>query len=204
MENWDRRYLAAGLVVALILVFAAGMKYTELRDPVPVRQDIVSAQAEDPDPGARPAETSLIQVYVAGEVANPGVFKLDGEARVYQALDQALPLPTADLERINLAAKLEDGQAIIVPAIGDEANPNVSRLESGSALLGQDSGKVNINSATAQELDQKLPGIGPAIAQRIVDYRSSHGKFGRIEDLKGVSGIGDKKFSDLEALITVR
>jgi len=204
MENWDRRYLVAAFMVALILVFAAGMKYTELRDPVPVRQDIVSDQSLKTGPDAKAAESSLIQVYVAGEVANAGVFKLDGEARVCQALDQARPLPTADLERLNLAAKLEDGQAVIVPALGDEANPNAPGMESGSALLGQDSGKVNINSASVQELDQKLPGIGPAIAQRIVDYRSSHGNFSRIEDLKEVSGIGEKKFSDLEALITVR
>lgn len=199
MGNWDRRYLVAAFLVAMIFVFAAGMKYKELRDPVPVRQHIVSDQAAEP---AKPSESSLIQVYVTGEVANAGVFKLDGEARVYQALDQALPLPTADLERINLAAKLEDGQAVIVPALGDEADPNASELESGS--LGQGSSKVNINSASVQELDQKLPGIGPAIAQRIVDYRSSHGNFGRIEDLKEVSGIGEKKFSDLEALVIVR
>lgn len=199
MGNWDRRYLVAAFLVAMIFVFAAGMKYKELRDSGPVRQDIVSDQAAEP---AKPSESSLIQVYVAGEVANAGVFKLDGEARVYQALDQALPLPTADLERINLAAKLEDGQAVIVPALGDKTDPNAPGLESGS--LGQGSGKVNINSASVQELDQKLPGIGPAIAQRIVDYRSTHGNFGRIEDLKEVSGIGEKKFSDLEALVTVR
>ncbi|MEQ8237095.1 MAG: ComEA family DNA-binding protein [Syntrophomonadaceae bacterium] len=201
MGNWDRRYLVAAFIVAMVFIFAAGMKYKELSDPVPVKQDIVSDQAAEP---AKSSESSLIQVYVAGEVANAGVFKLDGEARVYQALDQALPLPTADLERINLAAKLEDGQAVIVPAFGDETDPNAPGLGSGSALLGQESGKVNINSASVQELDQKLPGIGPAIAQRIVDYRSSHGNFGRIEDLKEVSGIGEKKFSDLEALVTVR
>jgi len=204
MENWNRRYLAAAFIVALILVFAAGMKYKGLQDPVPIRQDIVCDQAVEPEAGAKPAESSVVQVYVAGEVANAGVFKLDGETRVYQALDQAHPLPTADLERINLAARLADGQAIIVPAIGDEVAPAGSDLDSGSALLGRDSGKVNINSASVEELDQKLPGIGPAIAQRIVDYRTSHGNFGSIEDLKEVSGIGDKKYSDLEAQITVR
>jgi len=63
---------------------------------------------------------------------------------------------------------------------------------------------VNINNASVQELDERLPGIGPALAQRIIDYRTLHGRFSRTEELKEVSGIGDKKYAELQDLVTVR
>jgi competence protein ComEA len=149
----------------------------------------------------------IIQVYVTGAVTKPGVYRLEPGARVYQAIDMAGSLPTANLKNINLALKLEDGQAIIVPAAGEETSGNILSGITGSGSSASNlnsNGKVNINSASVQELDQKLPGIGPAIAQRIVEYRTSQGAFSKIEDLTSVSGIGDKKFAQLKDLITVR
>lgn len=207
MFNIDRRYLMAMAGLILILVFAGGMKYAQLRGGEQSKQKIITEQAAaEPAAGkAKPAD--MIQVYVTGAVAKPGVYSLESGARIYQAIDMAGSLPTANLKSINLALKLQDGQAILVPAVGEDTVENMS---GGMATAGfsasnlSSGGKVNINSASVQELDEKLPGIGPTIAQRIVDYRTNQGAFSKIEDLNEVSGIGDKKFADLKDLITVR
>lgn len=206
MLDWDRRYLWAAAGLLLILVFAGGMKYMELRNRGQTERAIVSAQAAGEAEAQKKKGADIIQVYVTGAVLNPGVYQLPTEARVYEAVNMAQALPSANLRQINLALKLEDGQAIVVPAEGEEA-PSPLGGGSGSGIgatgLGQN-GKVNINTASAPELDEKLPGIGPTLAQRIVEYRSSHGGFKQVEDLNEVSGIGDKKFADIQDLITVR
>jgi competence protein ComEA len=202
----DRRYLWAAAVVLLLLVFAGGMKYGDMsrqnQNETEIVSDAVSSEQEVPTP----KEEEIIQVYVTGAVQKPGVYRLQSGARVYDAVNMAEALPTANLGNINLAQKIIDEQAIVVPKIGEDLPINAPSggLISGSALVKSGStGKVNINSATAQELDG-LPGIGPTLAQRIIEYRTSHGVFERIEDINEVSGIGDKKFADIKDLITVR
>jgi len=204
--DMDRRYLWAAAVVVLLLVFAGGMKYGDMsrqnQNKTEIVSDAVSSEKEVPTP----KKEEIIQVYVTGAVQKPGVYRLQLGARVYDAVNMAEALPTANLGNINLAQKIADEQAIVVPKIGEDPPINAPSggLISGSALVKPGStGKVNINSATAQELDG-LPGIGPAIAQRIIEYRTNHGAFERIEDINEVSGIGDKKFADIKDLITVR
>jgi len=203
----DRRYLLAIAGLVFILVFAGGMKYAEMRAQEQSKTAIVTDQTSGVQATGDKKTEDIIQVYVTGAVTKPGVYRLEPGARVYQAIDMAGSLPTANLKNINLALKLEDGQAIIVPAVGEETSDNimggVTGPSSSTANLNSN-GKVNINSASVQELDQKLPGVGPAIAQRIVEYRTSQGAFSKIEDITSVSGIGDKKFADLKDLITVR
>jgi len=202
----ERRYLLAAAVLVLILVFAGGMKYADMKSRDQAKKEIISEPAVSEKEAQKETQDDTIQVYVAGAVEKPGVYKLQSGARVYEAIDMARALPAANLKVINLAQKLEDGQPIIVPAAGEETSMT---LTSGGAPVTASSnlsntGKVNINSASVQELDDKLPGIGPTIAQRIVDYRTSNGAFAKIEDLTEVSGIGDKKFADIKDLITVR
>jgi competence protein ComEA len=108
------------------------------------------------------------------------------------------PTEDADLERINLALPVSDGQQVHVPRQGED-NPPV-QPPSGQPAPGA---KVNINTAGI-ELLESLPGIGPALAQRIVDYRQSHGPFERIEDVTEVSGIGEAIFEAIQDLITTR
>lgn len=205
MMDFNRRYFYAATLVAMLLVFAGGMKYANLRNQQKVEKENIINQASVEQEAQEQSEEDIIQVYVTGAVENPGVYRLPADARVFQAVEMARALPTANLRNINLAQKLEDGQAIVVLAVGEEASPDSIGIMSGDALLGTNSsGKVNINTASIQEMDDKLPGIGPTLAQRIVDYRKLHGAFAKVEDLNNVSGIGDKKFAEIKDLIVVR
>ncbi|MEA4923729.1 MAG: helix-hairpin-helix domain-containing protein [Syntrophomonadaceae bacterium] len=203
----DRRYIWAAALLALILVFAGGMKYADLRNQQQQEPEKIIKEAAVESEAEAPTTDDIIQVYVTGAVQKPGVYRLPPDARVYEAIDLAQSLPTANLNTINLAQKLEDGQAILVPAQGEE--PATEALGGGSISITASTGmggggKVNINTASVQELDEKLPGIGPTLAQRIVDYRKLHGPFAKIEDLNEVSGIGEQKFAEIKDLVVVR
>lgn len=148
-------------------------------------------------------------VHVDGAVAHPGVYVLRGESvRVNDAIESAGGLlPEAETAGLNLAARLEDGQKVHVPVVGEELEPTVIDVSQNSAVAvgGQSnagSGLININTATEAEL-QQLPGIGEALAAAIVDDRASNGPFASIEDLMRVSGIGEKKFAKLRDGICV-
>jgi competence protein ComEA len=143
-----------------------------------------------------PPTPGPVRVHVAGAVATPGVYELPSTSIVKQALEAAGgPLEQAMLDSVNLASPVEDGQQIIIPlrrADADEPEPH--------APLG--SNRININAATAPELEA-LPGIGPSLAQKIVEHREAHGPFLRLEDLLAVSGIGPAKLAQIEDLITL-
>src|SRR3954447_2717958 len=163
-----------------------------------------SAAASDPAPAAAalptvtPAVSSSgqeIVVDVGGGVRHPGLVTLPAGSRVADAIAAAGgPLRPADLARINLAARVSDGQLLLIGVPGASA-------EAGSGPAGS-SGPVDLNSATVEQLDA-LPGVGPVLAQRIVDWRQAHGGFRTVEDLQQVPGIGARKFSDLKSLVMV-
>jgi competence protein ComEA len=159
-----------------------------------------------------------IVVYVAGAVEKPGLVHLAPDARLDDALKQVRPLLEANLESINPAEKLKDGQKISVPyktlpispqsvgvnstnagGVGTAPNLDPTPVANSTAPAG---GKININTAGAAELD-KLSGVGPALAERIIQYRTEHGPFARPEDLKNVSGIGAKTFEKMASQVTV-
>lgn len=216
MENLDRRYMIAGLVFLLVAVFAAGVKYADFKSRnQEARLVIKDGSNENLNSGeeTRVKDETIIQVYVCGEVKRPGVYRLTEGARLYEAIDMAEAKNGAETQLLDMARKLVDGESILVPAAGenpenDSASPgnssktaaNIQKSIPGTAAQG----KLNINRASVQELDEGLPGIGPSLAQRIVDYRSSSGGFKQIEDIKNVSGIGDKKFAAIKELICVR
>ncbi|MCG1012794.1 helix-hairpin-helix domain-containing protein [Tepidanaerobacter sp. GT38] len=156
---------------------------------------------------ASKVEAEKIVVHVAGAVKNPGVYTLDEGKRVKDAIEIAGgALPEADLLRLNLAQKIHDEDKLYVPKIGETPEQLEQANESYGATVGISSksdGKVNINTADETELIQ-LPGIGPATAQKIIDYRTTNGFFKSIEDIKKVSGIGDKKFEQLKDKIRVK
>ncbi len=145
-----------------------------------------------------------IVVDVAGAVATPGVFELPDGSRVQDAIAAAGGLAAdADPSSVNRAAPVADGQQVYIPRAGETpaAAQGTGTAPTGGAEAAA-SGLVNINSATAEELDA-LPGVGPSTAQAIIEDREANGPFAAVEDLMRVSGIGEKKFEKLKASICV-
>jgi len=144
-----------------------------------------------------------VTVHVAGAVAKPGVYELGGGARVIDAVEAAGGgAPDADLNRLNLAAKVADGQRVLVQRVG-EAAPAGPAAADGSAAEGTDpSGLVSLNTATQAQLEA-LPGIGPTLAQAIIAERERRGGFRSVNELRDVRGIGDKRFADLKDKVTI-
>ncbi len=135
-------------------------------------------------------------VHVVGAVRRPGLFRLKDGTRVADAVARAGgPTRRADLSAVNLAAPLVDGQQVIVPRRGPDGMP--------AALAGTSApgAKVSLASATVEQLDE-LPGIGPVTAEKIVDWRTTHGPFRSVDDLDDVPGIGPARIEQLRDLVT--
>lgn len=162
--------------------------------------------------GGDAAGSGQIVVDVDGAVAHPGLYKLPADSRVQAALAAAGGLsPQADAHRINRAAKLHDGQKLYVLSQGESTPPLAASSGQGcegqactsadGGVAGSDTegqGLVNINTANAAQLTQ-LPGVGPAIAQKIIDYRTANGPFSSIDDLTKVPGIGAAKLAQIKS-----
>lgn len=149
-----------------------------------------------------------IKVYVTGQVNSPGVIELDENSRIEDAINLAGGLTNiADLKKVNLAYMLEDGQKLYIPSINDSETVEYISSENGSNIIessneSSTSIKININKADVEKL-KELPGVGSSLAEKIYNYRKENGNFKTIDDLKNVSGIGDKKFESLKEYITI-
>jgi competence protein ComEA len=193
-----RPYLA---MLALTFVLLSGTIFFLRRTESP---PIVTIATITPRVTVTPA---LVVVDVRGAVNQPGVYTLPLGSRVQDALIRAGNITeSADTRPLNLARRLNDGEQIIVPIIGQAPPPAAATSSRNTQMISpatNPGAKININTASAAELDL-LPGIGPAIAQRIIDYRNQNGDFGKVEDIKKVRGIGDVMFSQIKELITVQ
>ncbi|MGE5403649.1 MAG: helix-hairpin-helix domain-containing protein [Candidatus Saccharibacteria bacterium] len=203
----DRRILAIG-ALALLITFGVGYKYGTYCEGK--KQVLKQAAAAAVKPAAEPApkveeKQNNLLVYVFGEVKHPGIYQMKEGSRVFEVLDKAEPTPKADISQTNPATILTDQQNVQVPRVGQTiASSGVGNvLAAGKGSSSTANGIVNLNTATAAEIDQKLPGIGPTLAQRIIDYRQQSGGFKKIEDLKEVPGIGDRRFEQLKSQIRV-
>ena len=163
------------------------------------------------DAGAAPVremsvKESEIVVYVAGAVNHPGVVRLAEGARAKDAVDACGGfLPTADTNGVNLAQKLKDGVQVTVPEkapVAAEGRAAQGAPTASGASRSLPDGMVNINTADEKELD-KLPGIGPAMAKRIIEYRTENGAFQSPEEIKRVKGIGDAKYEKMKDKIAL-
>jgi len=194
---------AAALGVACLAI-VAGATFAFARS-VPRAASVPLARPAAPaSPAATPAQAGIV-VDVEGAVRAPGVYTLATGARVFDALKAAGGAnSSADLSTVNLARPLADGERVYVPRRGEappaEAAPGGGG--GGGVAPGGAGGNVNINSASEPELES-LPGIGPTLAQRIIDYRTQHGPFRSVNDLMKVEGIGQKKFDSLKDYVTV-
>lgn len=153
-------------------------------------------------------ENTKIKVYVTGEVNNPGVIELEDGNRIEDAIILAGGTTSeSDLSNVNLAYTLEDGQKLYIPNINETFNQEYLTTENEEGIVesttSDSNSKVNINSAEITELSS-LPGVGEALAQKIITYRQQNGKFKKIEELKNVTGIGDKKYESLKDYISLK
>lgn len=144
-------------------------------------------------------EPPTVVAHAAGAVRAPGIYELPAGARVADLLAAAGgAMPDADLNRVNLAAPVADGSQVYVPRPGEPA-PAVS---GGGAGVQTSSGPLDLNTATLEQLEE-LPGVGPATAQAILDEREQRGRFGSVEELLDVRGIGPAKLDQIRDLVTV-
>jgi competence protein ComEA len=174
-----------------------------------------------PPTNSHGATAAGVTVHVVGQVKAPGVFQLPMGARVADAVAKAGgALKGADLASVNLARVLTDGEQVRVPRPGETVAPPGSGTggaaagagsPSGSGAMGGSAagggvvgagGKLDLNTATAAQLEE-LPGVGPVLAQRIVDWRTEHGRFASVDELGEVSGIGEKIFAELQPKVSV-
>lgn len=220
--NRKKAVFTAVLIVIIFyrVVFAGGNGVFERREKV-VPSNVETVQSTDENSGVKKNnenplekkdEVKNITVYISGAVANPGVISIESDKRLDDAIKKVGGLSKdADVERINLAMNIEDSQHYIIPAKGDNTQPQGNQqapvqaenaaLPSGGGTGGN--GKVNINSADQTQLET-IPGVGPSTAKKIIDYREKEGKFSAVEDIKNVSGIGDKKFENMKDSIDVQ
>jgi competence protein ComEA len=207
--------VAVGLVVVLIAAFVAWRSRPRAEvvagaSPAAIEQTTTAAAASAPPVAASSAEPSasstsgMIVVAVTGRVKHPGLVSLPAGSRVADAIAAAGGvLPKTDLSFVNLARKVADGELIVIgvqpsPGMATDPTGGASPADSGGAA----GGPVDINTATLEDLET-LPGIGPALAQRILDYRTQHGSFHSVDELQNVSGIGPSKFAEIKAQVTV-
>ena len=182
-----RVYIVGALT--LVLVVAGAVIYVRRPTTQPV-------EILEPSPPPRPSPVP-VAVYVTGAVLNPGVHYLTGDTRVEDALEAAGgPTAQADLESVNLARVLQNEDHVHFPEVGEGKPPPPGVSSSNGGL-------ININTASGSELEE-LPGIGPALAQCIIDHRDTHGPFATVEEIMDVRGIGQGTFEDIRDLITVK
>jgi competence protein ComEA len=189
LESLPGRRVLVALAVLAGLGLLGGYAVAARARPKAARISIRSSEATPP--------SRRVYVHVGGAVRHPGLYRVAAGARVFDAIRSAGgPLEEADLDGLNLAAKLKDGDKVLVPQRGSPGEGGDPAGPQGASSL------VNLNTATVADLDT-LPGIGPALAQRIIEYRSKAGGFRTVDELDNVSGIGPAKLDELRSLVTV-
>ena len=211
------------IAIILIILVVIAYYYFYLRDTT---EEISNQDLEVNNTQENNQTNETIVVHVSGAVNIEGIVELASGSRIANAIEKAGGIKeNADMTDINLAYPLEDGMKIYIPtkeeteayknnentpaesyvtaSSGGVNSKEATNSTQSSSTSDMSSKKVNINTATQEELDT-LPGIGPSIASKIIDYREQNGKFNSIEEIKEVSGIGDAKYEKIKASITIK
>jgi competence protein ComEA len=185
----DRRRVIVAAIVLFLVLALAGRLLLRPDEPAPLPVPVAAPAGHGPAPESR------LFVDVVGAVRHPGLYRLAQGSRVADALARAGGATRkAQLELVNLAAPISDGEQIVVPRRG--AVGVAAQGGAGTAPTGP----VHLNTATLEQLDA-LPGVGPVTAQKIVDYRQKHGAFGSVDELDAVPGIGPARLDELRDLV---
>lgn len=224
-----KQKIIIGIVIVIVAIVAIYYSYKQENIFLEETENLeIENQAkEGAEESEETTEKEKIIVHISGAVQNEGIVELESGSRVADAIEKAGGLKeNAYMDEINLAYQLEDGEKIHIPTIEEQkekenqeskvenesatgSDGTISRSSNSSINNGSQNEKtsnqtkININTATEQELDT-LPGIGPSTATKILDYRKEKGKFKTIEEIKEVSGIGENKYEKIKDRITVK
>lgn len=197
------------LIVSVLIIFFFWKLYLQEKEGITIIS--ASQESSEANTGSKNiAEEEICIIHIAGAVNQPGVYQLSKGKRVIDAVKMAgEATEKANLDAVNLAAPVYDGQKIIIPyLITAEGMDNELQMKGNSDIdysanfSFKDSSSININNCSARELES-LEGIGPVLAERIVEYRRNNGPFGKIEEIRKVPGIGEKRFEAIKEMITV-
>ena len=199
----------AGIVAIAIMYFIYNKN--QVKEDINIENEIL---VNNVSTNENNTNDDIVIIHITGSVKNPGIVKLKEGSRIEDAIEAAGGLTeNADITKVNLAYVVEDGTKIKIPSaseedIGDEdiidskSGDNII-IEENTVSSNNSTQNININKATEKEFET-LPGIGPSLASKIIEYRNQNGKFGSIEDIKNVNGIGDNKYEKIKDLITVK
>jgi len=189
-----------GIVLALGFTLSGSPDTPELPPALPAALPAASvSEARNPSSANTPGDDAIV-ISVVGRVATPGLVTLPDGARVADALEAAGdPVPGADLGSLNLARRLSDGEQLYVGV----PTPPGAELPAAPHSGQPGAAPVDLNSASSAALDT-LPGVGPVTAQRILDWRTQHGRFASVEQLREIEGIGPSRFDKLKDLVVAR
>lgn len=222
MKKINKKIIIIILIITIIIGTTIYEKIIKDRNLIEINEDIDITNTNEENTTEEQNTTnsessSKIIIYITGQVRKEGVYELDENSRITDAIEMAGGLKEeANIENINLAEILEDGTKIYIPnkKENNKQTENINLIQKNTGNTTEISKKnntenkqnqntkININTATQTELET-LPGIGPSTALKIVNYRKDNGKFKNIEDIKNVSGIGDSKFNNIKNLIKV-
>lgn len=206
MEN-KKRIIAISIaificiIIGIILMHNQEDNYTEFEN----------IEILDTTPGEITQKEKNIKIHISGETNYNGILELPEGSRIDDAIKKAGGVTqNADINKINLAYELSDGQKLNIPSkiVGADASvcPRIITNENEEGIIediDKKDEKININKATQTQLET-LPGVGPSLALKIIKYREQNGKFNNIEELKNVSGVGENKYEELKELIKIK
>lgn len=204
------------IVIAIAGIVAIGVMYfiynkNQVKEDINIENEIL---VNNVITNKNNTNDDLVIIHITGSVKNPGIVKLKEGSRIEDAIEAAGGLTeNADITKVNLAYVVEDGTKIKIPSASEEdiGDDDIIDSKSGDNIIIEENTvssnnstqTININKATEKEFET-LPGIGPSLASKIIEYRNQNGKFGSIEDIKNVNGIGDSKYEKIKDLITVK